>query len=614
MEGSATLFRCALCGVESPERACFAFLKRYRNPLQNIRCVMCAQARARSTGVGSILTVLFTLASPFLYASFGPWSLDGSAPLAVCIVLGCLAYPVALAIHELAHAVTGYLVGLEIGAVVLGFGPVVWKFELRGVAVRLHSWPLSGRVFFGFATLRWVRSRLWIATFMGPFSNVLLVIAISTWWKAWAPLVGTAVIAAWILVNVMVALFNLIPRTGVGMGGSPYRSDGQALLDIPRRSDAALEANRFGALLVRALYRFELEDFGGAQAWFEKARQRGADNPYVILGLSACQMSLGQYAEGRAQLASLQDRGDLTPAMRATANNNMAFALVMPNAGEGADREQLTRVDRLTSEAMALFPCILEFRATRALLLAATQRPEEALQLLEYVNYKIGSPRQTSMRAAVRAFALRKLGRSDEAEQAAALAVRLSPNICTELRALGIAIPPPAPRPTFAAWRDGIVAFLISDMRRTVEQVADPEPLGESYPVIARLAGAVLLLLGAGLFALALSLVIRAVGTHGHFDREVLISLLVLAGLALFCSNAGWRFALNRPNRYGSVLSPAGWLTLSTLFVILTLLLLSTYFLAKQGPALNPFLLSGPLAFAAMCWVAGRAAARRARP
>ena len=272
---------------------------------------------------------------------------------------------------------------------------------------------------------------------MGPLANALLVVVIATWWKSWLPVVGSPVIMAWIGVNFFVAIANLMPVSGVNVAGRPYRSDGLALLKIPRAPASELEIYLLSALLVRMLSYFEREDFAGAQMWAEKALRRVPDDPYAVVALSACKISRGQYAEGHVLLAPFLERADLEPFVRATVVNNDAFALALANVGEASDTEQLAQGDRLSGEAVTLFPCALEFRTTRALLLAATRRPDEALQLLEYVNYQTGAARQTSMRAAVRAFALRKLGREEEAKKAAALALRLAPSVSLELRQLG---------------------------------------------------------------------------------------------------------------------------------------------------------------------------------
>jgi hypothetical protein len=616
MEGAAVTYRCARCEVESAERSCFVFFKRYKDPQRNVLCVLCAQTRHHSSVVQNLITVFLTLVAPFLYTSMGAEPGVIKVPLGVEIALGCLAYPAALVAHELAHALTGYLTGLEIGGIGFGFGRVVGRLRILGVPIWFHAWPVSGRVYLGSATLRLLRTRVWLMTLMGPLTNILLVVAIATWWKSWVLVVGSPVISAWIGVNLIGALTNLMPRSGVGIGGAPYRSDGLALLKIPRTPASELQIYLSSALLVRMYSRFEREDFAGAQIWAEKALQRVPGNPHAVLALSACQISRGQYSAGRALLAPFLDRDDLAPVVRATIVNNVAFVLGMTNVGEAADTEQLALGDRLSSEAMALFPCVLEFRVTRALLLAATQRPDEALGLLAYMNFVTGTARQTSVRAAVRAFALRKLGQDEQAEKAAALAVRLSSNVCSELRLLGFVPRSEGPRPSMierlrpalATWLRGVRASVVEDVRDTAQRLAEREPLPETYSALTRISGAILTLFGVGILAMTILFATRMVELYPRLDHRGPIIVLGLAALAVFCLTLGYRLLLNRPNRYGSLLSPGTWRALSIGFLGFVLLLVGLSFLSPTRLSVGALI--GALMIAGWCWIAGRTAMR----
>lgn len=617
MEGAAATYRCARCGVESAERSCFVFLRRRRDPSRNIRCVQCVLAMSSSRVLVNTYTVLLTFVGPFIYMCMGAWDDGLKVPVAVQILFGCVAYPVALVAHEAAHALTGILVGLELGGVGFGFGRVVWRFQVRGLPIQLHAWPLSGRVYLGCETLSRLRARVWVTTLMGPLTNVLLALAVAAWWKPLASVMGPPAASTWILVNAAIAFFNLIPRQGAGIGGNSYRSDGLALLQIPRAPDSELHAYRISALMVRALIRLEVEDFMGAQFAFEQAMQRAPDNPLVVLGLSACKISLGQYSEGRELLAPLLERPDLGNPLRVMILNNTAFALALSQGFAVTDIDHWSHADLLSGEVMNLFPCVLEYRTTRALVLAGTQRPEQALLLLDYMNYAKGKPRQSSMREAVRAFALRKLGRAEEAERAAALALRLSPGIRQVLEVFGFT---PAsdetqlrlfgsPVPAWLAWLRGVPSSLKEEMRQASESFHQPQLLDGANSALARIAGAILAVFGGGMGAGLLLLIYRLAMTPDDLDRTTLIVMAGLLGLAAFCLSLGYRLVLNRPNRHGSLLSPWAWRVMSGGFLILTLML-AKIFLFHTPPAPNPGLLLAPLLFAAGCWMAGRAAQR----
>lgn len=619
MEGTAAeSYRCARCGAESPERSCFVFFKRYKDPSKNIQCVQCVIAQRQPKGLSGALTALFTLLSPLIYMTMGGWAEDSHTSLALKVVLACLMYPAALVIHELAHAVTGRLVGLEVGGIVFGYGRAIWRFHLGAVPIRLNMWPLSGRVYLGCDQQRFPRARVWLATLMGPLSNVLLVWAAAAGWHHLAPVIGTPVVGAWITVNLLIAFFNLLPSSGVDIGGNLYRSDGLALLQIPRVPDSQLEIYRISALLVRAVDRFEVEDFSGGLVWVEQAVRRAPGNSQVILTLGGCKIALGQYSEGLAVLAPLRDQSDLAIGMRMPLCNNVAYALAMRNAGPHPDAAELARADQLTAEIMSNFPCILTFRTTRALVLAVTRRPEEALALLEYMNYPAGTPSEISSREVTRALALSQLGRTAEAEKSAALALRVSPVVRSELQQLGIVPPSPEtqlrllgkPVPAFIAWMREIPSSFQAGARQAADAIVAPEPVPVPDTVLPRIVGVVLTMLGGGAAVLLIWMVFRLSRMHSELDRTALIVMAVIFAVAAFCLTLGYRLLLNRPSRHGSLLSARTWRVLSICCLILTLVEAVSAVLYRRPVALSFILLLPSLMFAGWCWLAARSTQR----
>ena len=86
---------------------------------------------------------------------------------------------------------------------------------------------------------------------------------------------------------------------------------------------------------------------------------------------------------------------------------------------------------------------------------------------------------------------------------------------------------------------------------------------------IARLAGVVLLMFGAGVAAVAVWIVVRQWAMYASVKAEASALVAGFAILAAFTSTIGYRLALNRPNRYGSILSPTAWAGLAMFFVVL---------------------------------------------
>jgi hypothetical protein len=77
--------------------------------------------------------------------------------------------------------------------------------------------------------------------------------------------------------------------------------------------------------------------------------------------------------------------------LRAVIANNLAVAVWLRDIGSAQSKESTAWADELSARAFSMYPCILAYRSTRALILTATDRSEEALTLLQYSNYERGS-------------------------------------------------------------------------------------------------------------------------------------------------------------------------------------------------------------------------------
>ncbi len=435
---SHVLFRCARCGVESLERTCFVIPERYGRPPHDTRCLTCEQRRVEPNAARGIAAVAVSLFWPlFILAG----SERGSQILELsAIVLTFLLYPVAIVAHELGHAGAAWLLRLEIGGVAIGYGRRILQFELGGLPVQIHAWPLSGRVYLGSRTAHVLRSRLWIATLMGPATNAIFVALTARYWAVLEPITGPTALALWLIVNFLLLILSLVPqRTAVF--GQPYRSDGLALLEIPRATSTQLAPYLIAAPLMRAWCRLQTDDFPGARVWAEDAVARAPDSGPALVILSACLVSLHEYRAASSLLTpALGVLPAQEPAIRAAVWNNLAVALFLPNALDESTHLDVLQADRRSADAYGMYPCVLEYRSTRALTLAATGSADKALELLKYRHYDTGTARQRGHREVARAFALQKLGRKEDARERAKAAVKLDPPNADLLRLLGASL------------------------------------------------------------------------------------------------------------------------------------------------------------------------------
>jgi hypothetical protein len=360
-------------------------------------------------------------------------------PLTAKIVLATLVIePALIVLHELGHFLTARLLGLDAWLMTLGVGPPLWSGKIFGVPLRLHGWPLSGLTYLGSRTRKRLRLRLWITVLMGPMTNILLIGVAELYRDAFARLFGKDMVLMWIIVNAFLAIVNLLPHK-FRRAGQLHQSDGMRLLRVPFKTDAALEVFLYAEPLLAALELFSQSDYAGARELCREGLRRSPGNPWLTVTLSACQINFGEYEAAIAALRPLQDAlAGQAPEVRAAINNNLAVATWLHSLNTRPSAESTSLADALSANAYLMYPCVLPYRSTRALLLAATRRADEALALLDYTNYEHGSSADRGDRQIARAFALRSLHRDEEAERALGDALKLQREPRPWLRTLGL--------------------------------------------------------------------------------------------------------------------------------------------------------------------------------
>jgi len=127
--------------------------------------------------------------------------------------------------------------------------------------------------------------------------------------------------------------------------------------------------------------------------------------------------------------------------------------------------------------------------------------------------------------------------------------------------------------------------------------------------ILARFAGLILFAFGLGLVALSTGLVVRQLEFYRTVPAKALGMVSVFTLIAVFCIPVGFRLLFNRPNRYGSVLSPGGWFTLSSVFAILAFAQLYFAFDVASPLGLIGAILCAPFAY--LCYLVGVAVRTR---
>ena len=133
--------------------------------------------------------------------------------------------------------------------------------------------------------------------------------------------------------------------------------------------------------------------------------------------------------------------------------------------------------------------------------------------------------------------------------------------------------------------------------------------MDQAHTFMARVAGGVLLTFGIAVAILAIWIVERQLTLRGSLQSTAAALVISFSLISAFCVLLGYRLLFNRPNRYGSLLPPIGWLVLAICFGVTGVGI--AVFAIWRG---EYQLLVAPVALGVLgyrCVVAGRAAAGR---
>jgi hypothetical protein len=118
---------------------------------------------------------LYALLLTVILALFAAEIIRDYHPAKLTAVFFILSWPPLLVLHEGGHAVTAALLGWRVRQVVIGFGRLVYRFHLRGVAIDLRLIPLCGFVRPTPRDLSWPKLKSALIYFAGPGSELLLL-------------------------------------------------------------------------------------------------------------------------------------------------------------------------------------------------------------------------------------------------------------------------------------------------------------------------------------------------------------------------------------------------------------------------------------------------------
>lgn len=245
-------------------------------------------------------------------------------PVRLSIVFFPLAWGVLTAVHEAGHALAARVCGWRVNAVVVGFGRLLVRTEVRGVPVELRSIPLIGYAAIipeGASPGQTARLRLSNAFvyFAGPGIELLVVaglVLVLGWETMTTRADSVAVVAAQsVAVAALVgAILNLIPHTGPD--GS--WSDGMGLVMSPFLTEGHFEQRMAAPLVAQAQARVDAGDPSGAMVIVDAAIDQYPRAVGLHLTAAYLLVQLGRRGEALLRLQALGRDGRFSRAERRT--------------------------------------------------------------------------------------------------------------------------------------------------------------------------------------------------------------------------------------------------------------------------------------------------------
>jgi len=282
-----------------------------------------------------------------------PWLADHEVFIFFLMYLGWLfGATVMIAVHEFAHALVAWAVGITVNGVSLGCGPRLCRIHLRKIFLDLHAFPVMGVCWtLPLAPTQhpWRRA-LMIAA--GPATHILALLAVTGLWFAegWNRqehfTIPSALAVGFFICNLVALPLNLLPRN-TNWNGMPTRADGGSLLDLLRGNPATQSQ--------------ELLIFLGNQGKWDEVQQ--------------------------ISRAMLRQQPPQAPSTLFVVHAWLAVADIWVG-GE----EDLTEADTISQRCMATAPADSAILTVRACVLLALHRDTEAEKLLTLAQFATPGP------------------------------------------------------------------------------------------------------------------------------------------------------------------------------------------------------------------------------
>ncbi|MBD2329311.1 M50 family metallopeptidase [Alkalinema sp. FACHB-956] len=143
--------------------------------------------------------------------------------------------------HELGHAMTAHLVGMQVSKIVIGTGKTRWTFQFLGFPWEIKTILTGGITLLSNKSIPFYRSRLFLVILAGPLANAVMIFSLMQFPQTIVlkNISNTLLFPGLIfyIANAVIVVGNLFP-TYSNIDGVKVPTDGMQLLSIPFLSQA----------------------------------------------------------------------------------------------------------------------------------------------------------------------------------------------------------------------------------------------------------------------------------------------------------------------------------------------------------------------------------------
>jgi Peptidase family M50 len=414
--------KCAFCDIESDWDQAFRPMRRsFSRQQPRPICPGCWKLHEETLAkwVCRIVLVLALLSIVVATTIARP---EGRSHLLVLATL-VIFLPLAIVVHECAHALAAVALGMRVFRVSYGFsGPLLYRYRFRNCAFEIRRSVPSGFTQAAPRTTNSLRLHWGLFVAAAPASNAL-VAGVFFAESSLATTLGTLGTAfAWAnLIAVISSLFPWKHQTRFGLTSS----DGLVLLTLPFEKAEALRLKQASYFALEGTECLCRRDYAQAEDWARRGQQIEPGEIQTRCVLGHALLALKRFAEARdlfIDMAASDEPLAKLPQNKAIFFNYLAWTDLLPD-----DPSLLQSADHHSSQAMRLTPWVTGIKGTRGAVLvsigqattasgswkrrstrARTPRTRPSMRVIsQLAGGKRGTSRQASDRSTGPAYSIR---------------------------------------------------------------------------------------------------------------------------------------------------------------------------------------------------------------